>query len=135
MPAGSEIDDIFAAKGSAGRKGKTGTAHTEDADQMPAVPSSSSSSSKKKKKDKKRKRVDDSPPHTDPPPQKHRLPETVIDPSAAKQPPPKPPKATSKRKKLDKDDESRFKDSRGTGPSKRPHASVVCIPTHSVYRA
>ena len=133
MPAGSEIDDIFAAKGSAGRKRKAGTA--SDADQMPAVPSSSSSSSKKKKKDKKRKRVDDSPPHTDPPPQKRRLPETVIDPSTAKPPPPKPPKAASKRKKLDKDDESRFKDSRGTGPSKRPHAYVGCIPTHALYRA
>lgn len=122
MPA-SEIDDIFAAKG----KGK------------PAVPVPSSSkapdttSSKKNKKNAKKRKREADPAKTpadevtDHKPVKRRVPETVIDPSASiatasshAQPPKsvRPPDAKKKHKKPEKEDESRFMDSRGTGSSK-----------------
>jgi len=105
----SEIDDIFASKG----KSK--------AIQQPI--SSSSALPGKKKQDKKRKRDSaqdtGSPlPTSDlgeekeakPPPKKRPAPETVIDPSTRI--------LSAKLAKSDKDNEERFKDSRGSGPRK-----------------
>ena len=121
MPA-SEIDDIFAAKG----KGKPAA----------PVPSSSktpetTSSKKNKRSSKKRKREADpvavpADEVTDHKPVKRKVPETVIDPSttaarAASHAKPaksvRPTDTKKKHKKVDREDEDRFKDSRGTGPS------------------
>lgn len=121
MPA-SEIDDIFASKGRSSA----------------AAPAASSSSSqapekKKKKKDKdksaKRKRdvdpdVEEAAPSKPP---KRKIPETVFDPSAAIGAPAaregRPRKTTAtvvkaQKPKKDREEDGRFKDSRGTGPRK-----------------
>lgn len=120
MPV-SEIDAIFASKGKAAV--------------APPKPSSSSSAQpeqkKKKKKDKekaaKRKRddadADDAAPSKPP---KRQVPETVFDPSAGlpsakATKPAKVDKSASsvvkqKKPKKDREEEQRFKDSRGTGP-------------------
>ncbi|OSD03540.1 DUF1764-domain-containing protein [Trametes coccinea BRFM310] len=126
MPA-SEIDEIFASKGKPSS--------------LAALNASASSSSQppekksKKKKKEKRKRDDadtpaegkedePAPPNTKP--VKRKVPETVFDPSAslpsAKEAKTRkadksagaPPKA--KKPKKDREEEERFKDSRGTGP-------------------
>ncbi|KAI0335417.1 hypothetical protein GY45DRAFT_1366983 [Cubamyces sp. BRFM 1775] len=128
MPA-SEIDEIFASKGKA-----------SSAPQLVASSSSSSQPTdkkKKKKKDKsaKRKRDDadaDPEPEAAPPskPVKRKVPETVFDPSAAlpsakESKPRKADKAAvsaaakPKKPKLDREEEQRFKDSRGTGPRRK----------------
>ncbi|KAJ3529356.1 hypothetical protein NM688_g7865 [Phlebia brevispora] len=123
MPA-SEIDDIFAAKGKA--KLSSPVPSTSKAPEV-------TSSKKTKKNSKKRKR------ETDPAqapadeamnetPVKHKVPETVIDPSvkpslssSSKKPLKKPrPSETKKKQKTgDKEEEERFKDSRGTGPRRK----------------
>ncbi|KAJ8494886.1 hypothetical protein ONZ51_g2012 [Trametes cubensis] len=127
MPA-SEIDEIFASKGKAPSAAK------------PAASSSSTQppdKKKKKKKDKsaKRKRDDaDADPEPEaaapPKPVKRKVPETVFDPSAAipsakESKPRKGDKsavsaaAKPKTPKLDREEEQRFKDSRGTGPRRK----------------
>ncbi|KAI0735289.1 hypothetical protein C8Q76DRAFT_711736 [Earliella scabrosa] len=133
MPV-SEIDAIFASKG------KPSVAPT---------PKASSSSSllsekkKKKKKDKdkgkgkekdseksaKRKRDDDDEQDAAPSrPPKRQVPETVFDPSASlpsakKSKPLKADKSAAvtkvKKPKKDREEEQRFKDSRGTGPRRK----------------
>ena len=130
MPV-SEIDAIFASKGKPS---------------VPPTPKASSSSSllsekkKKKKKDKdkgkgkekdseksaKRKRDDDDEEDAAPSkPPKRQVPETVFDPSASlpsakKSKPLKADKSAAvtkvKKPKKDREEEQRFKDSRGTGP-------------------
>ncbi|KAI0662683.1 hypothetical protein C8Q70DRAFT_960483 [Cubamyces menziesii] len=129
MPV-SEIDEIFASKGKASPAAK------------PAASSSSTQppdkkKKKKKKKDKsaKRKRDDaDADPESEAAapskPVKRKVPETVFDPSAAL-PSAKESKtrkgdksavsaaAKPKKPKLDREEEQRFKDSRGTGPRRK----------------
>ena len=141
MPA-SEIDDIFASKGK----------------QKAAVPPKASSSAsvlpdkkKKKKKDKeksaKRKREDDAGEGADAAPGKlpnRPVPETVFDPSSGlpssgkakvgKTDKPAVGVAKPKRPKKDREDEDRFKDSRGTGPRtfrfiRCPEPSADALPT------
>lgn len=126
MPA-SEIDDIFAAK----PKGKAKAA-------VPVASTSASSTAEpskksKKKKDKAAKRKRETDDEGDSQPTKRRVPETVLDPSVNPQPAPKAASLKSikaakleklaaggatkkKRGKVDKEDEARFKDSRGNGP-------------------
>lgn len=121
MPA-SEIDDIFASKGRSSA----------------AAPAASSSSSqapekkkKKKDKDKLAKRKRDADPDveeaTPSKPPKRKIPETVFDPSAAIGAPSakegRPRKAAAivakaQKPKKDREEDGRFKDSRGTGPRK-----------------
>ncbi|KAI0322686.1 hypothetical protein OF83DRAFT_1048782 [Amylostereum chailletii] len=121
----SEIDDIFASK--------------DKAKPSSPVPSSSAvfaaPPAKKKKKQKKRKRdLADSEAgpsthrHDETPPQARPVPETVVDPSVQIVAPSKRPRIdkgasvlTAKKKpvKTDKDDEARFKDSRGSGPRRK----------------
>ncbi|OCH96517.1 hypothetical protein OBBRIDRAFT_809026 [Obba rivulosa] len=107
MPA-SEIDDIFASKGQG----------------VPATPTPSSSvPPKKKKKDRGAKRKREPEPEDDAPskpPAKRPAPETVLDPSvrpaaAAPRPPKALAAASKKRPKAGREDEERFKDSRGAG--------------------
>ena len=128
MPA-SEIDDIFASKG----KGKS----------LAAASSSSSALllEKKKKKKKegkeksaKRKREDNAGEDAAPKPPKRQVPETVFDPSsslssskksqAGKADKPATNAAKPMRPKMDREEEARFKDSRGTGP--RTFLSLLC---------
>jgi len=102
----SEIDDIFASKGKSQPIASSSTVLT------PTV---------KKKKKKKQQCVDSSASATKPS-KKRPPPETVIDPSAsmpsAKRL--KPDKGGSKYgKDNEKDDEERFKDSRGSGPRRK----------------
>ncbi|KAH9898545.1 hypothetical protein C8Q73DRAFT_685183 [Cubamyces lactineus] len=128
MPA-SEIDEIFASKGKAFSAA------------LPAASSSSPSQpadkKKKKKKDKsaKRKRddadagVDAEEAAAPSKPVKRKVPETVFDPSAAlpsakesktrKADKSAPAAAKLKKPKLDREEEQRFKDSRGTGPRRK----------------
>lgn len=113
----SEIDDIFAGKAKA---------------PAPPVASTSDAAEKKKKKSaKKRKREAEGKITADDPksaeqPNKRRVPETVVDPSLAIAAPAAKRSKTSKadrppevkkKSKASKEDEERFKDSRGTGPS------------------
>ena len=138
MPV-SEIDAIFASKG----KGKA-----------PPTPSSSSAQPEKKKKKKKskdkvrqgdtetsakRKRdpadAEDAAPSKPP---KRQVPETVFDPSAglasATAKNARPAKAEKsavsvakhKKPKKDREEEDRFKDSRGTGPRTSPSLTSTC---------
>jgi hypothetical protein len=107
----SEIDDIFASKG----KAKA----------TQPVASSSTASGRKKKKDKKKKRdLEAAKIDNEPMTKKRPAPETVVDPSiqipsakrakvasTTSKKPSKPSKQDSS-----KDDEDRFKDSRGNGP-------------------
>ncbi|KAI0724436.1 hypothetical protein C8T65DRAFT_626470 [Cerioporus squamosus] len=114
MPV-SDIDAIFASKGKVAKAA--------------APPKASSSSSaqpekkKKKKKSAKRKRDDDAEDAAPSPPLKRQVPETVFDPSAGLSSakttkPAKVERAVVKQKKpkKDREEEQRFKDSRGTGP-------------------
>jgi len=121
--AKSEIDDIFAAKG------KT----------KPDPLAASSSAVQEKKKKKKKKSKDaakaDEPPadddDTSKSSSKRRIPETVVDTSAKLEASPAkrakvektagPSDAPKKKKtkKEDKDEETEFRDSRGTGPRRR----------------
>ncbi|KAH9937576.1 uncharacterized protein B0H18DRAFT_202220 [Fomitopsis serialis] len=119
MPA-SEIDDIFAAKPKA---------------TVPAASSSTQPPKKsKKKKDKSAKRKREAEDGDDEPqPAKRRVPETVLDPSVTPTPvgPPKSIKAAKleklaagtavakKTRSKNKEDEARFKDSRGNGPRRK----------------
>lgn len=121
MPA-SEIDDIFASKG------RTSAA-------APAASSSFSQApekrKKKKDKDKSAKRKRDADPDVEEAapskPPKRKIPETVFDPSAAVGAPSakegRPRKtaaivAKAQKPKKDREEDGRFKDSRGTGPRK-----------------
>ncbi|KAH9946785.1 hypothetical protein B0H21DRAFT_693024 [Amylocystis lapponica] len=119
MPA-SEIDDIFAS--SKGKKAPVPLISQPSTSQSP--------SSKKKKKDARLKRKRDSDAEdgpSDKQPGKCRVPETILDPSASlpissKAKPVTIPKATSsalKTKKVERDAEQRFKDSRGTGSRRK----------------
>lgn len=111
----SEIDDIFAST----KKSKSLQPPPKPAAEVPK---------KKKKSSKKRRHDITEPTESTPldPPAKRRIPETVFDPSQGLAAPSKrsqtvaasePPK---KKKKASRDDELRFKDSRGTGPSRSP---------------
>ncbi|KAL1952067.1 hypothetical protein VTO73DRAFT_1216 [Trametes versicolor] len=122
MPA-SEIDDIFASKGRSSA----------------AAPAASSSSSqapekkkKKKDKDKSAKRKRDADPDVEEAapskPPKRKIPETVFDPLAAigapsaKEGRPRKTTATvvkAQKPKKDREEDGRFKDSRGTGPRRK----------------
>lgn len=118
MPA-SEIDDIFASK-------KQGAAA-----KPVAGPSSSKAPAKQEKKSsKKRKREaagkSAAGEQSAEQPAKKRIPETVVDPSLqlvassakrSKQPKAERPAEAQKKAKVSREDEERFKDSRGTGPS------------------
>jgi len=118
--AASEIDDIFAHK------------PTVTKDPKPS-PSSSTLPPEKKKKSKAAKRKREQPTEDAAPPTKRRAPETILDPSAhlsavapQKTPAAKVQKSTAgsiaKKKKSSekhKEDEERFKDSRGTGPRRK----------------
>lgn len=121
MPA-SEIDDIFAAS----KKGKVLLS--------PPVPSTSKvhEKEKQKKSAKKRKREAEAKPTPDEPQSeqlvKKRVPETVIDPSLqlaasssqrSKQSKAERPSEVKKKAKVDREEEERFKDSRGTGPRRK----------------
>ncbi|KIM85372.1 hypothetical protein PILCRDRAFT_817378 [Piloderma croceum F 1598] len=104
----SEIDDIFASKG----KAKA----------IQPVASSSTASKRKKKKDKGKKRGLEA--ANEPMTKKRPAPETVVDPStqipSAKRA--KVAITTSKKpgkQDSSKDDEDRFKDSRGSGPRRK----------------
>lgn len=128
----SEIDDIFA-----GKRKSLPTSATASTSKAPEP------SKKKKKTANKRKRESVVPPADGAPdgtaddavvekPAKRRVPETILDPSvhvAAASTTTKPPKAgrqpevLKKHKKANKEDEQRFKDSRGTGPSRFPFAA------------
>ncbi|KAH9857886.1 hypothetical protein C2E23DRAFT_891850 [Lenzites betulinus] len=121
MPA-SEIDDIFASKGTSSAAAPT--ASSSSTSQAPEK--------KKRKKDRsaKRKRSDgaDAVP---PKPAKRKVPETVFDPSAAVGLPSakeaktrkadKPATSAAKlaKPKKNREDDDRFKDSRGTGPRRK----------------
>ncbi|KZT06859.1 DUF1764-domain-containing protein [Laetiporus sulphureus 93-53] len=110
----SEIDDIFASKGK-----------LVPASALP--PESHADKKKKKKKSEKRKReLEDDTKNENP--AKRRAPETVLDPSIrtpaavshrsdAKVH--KSVKVSTKKPKLDKEEEERFKDSRGSGPRRK----------------
>ncbi|KIP12592.1 hypothetical protein PHLGIDRAFT_61567 [Phlebiopsis gigantea 11061_1 CR5-6] len=113
----SEIDDIFAA---------SNASVSTPAPSTPLVPE------KKKKKTKKRKRDDEeksaAPSETAAQPQsKRKVPETVLDPSVYPTPAQarstKPQKSQrpdiKKKSRGDREDEERFKDSRGTGPRRK----------------
>lgn len=138
----SEIDDIFASKG----KAKPG----------PSIASTSTASpppeKKKKKKDKKRQREEDVAPVAAAPEAKvarKAVPETIVDPSlgiastasSAKQlrsartaeGAPKVKKAKTSKADAGREDEERFKDSRGTGPREsRRHACYIrCVSAFS----
>ncbi|KAI0094716.1 hypothetical protein BDY19DRAFT_37973 [Irpex rosettiformis] len=116
----SEIDDIFASKGT------PKSSHTS----VPSTPSTTPNSLAKKISKKKRKRevkddAGDAEDHDRP--AKRSVPETVVDPSIPLSAPGRQKKfvhtekrkATTKKPKQtqDKEAEERFKDSRGTGPS------------------
>lgn len=118
----SEIDDIFASKGKIAAQ--------------PSAGSAAASSSKSKKR--KRKAETDENPSSQPSAKK--VPETIIDPSAS-MPSAKRVKATKASEKAAepkgkakresknvKEQEDRFKDSRGSGPR-------TCIPAHYGTRA
>lgn len=130
MPT-SEIDDIFSAKG----KAKA----LESLAPLPSVDEKEEKKKKKKTKTKTKKRKDSD--KTDeiyrssqPKPAKKRpAPETVVDPSSKSS-------TSSKRPKLDvsvkpshdkrKEDEDRFKDSRGAAPSKfQPFFRILILKT------
>ncbi|GJE86010.1 DUF1764 domain-containing protein [Phanerochaete sordida] len=120
MPA-SEIDDIFASK-------KQGAAA-----KPVAGPSSSKAPAKQEKKSsKKRKREaagkSAAGEQSAEQPAKKRVPETVVDPSLqlvassakrSKQPKAERPAEAQKKAKVSREDEERFKDSRGTGPRRK----------------
>ncbi len=122
MPA-SEIDDIFAAKG------KFNPTPSTSKLQDPA--------SKKEKKQKKRKRAAQV--QADQQPPSRTAPETVIDPSLRLSVPTKQrakPEADDqpekKRRKSQTEDEERFKDSKGTGPSMFSPVDVPICLYHAV---
>jgi len=121
MPA-SEIDDIFASS-----KGKARAPH-------PPQPSTSTALPPKKKKSKvlKRRRDVDDEDELDSQPKtltKSRVPETIVDPSegltASNSNHPQPPKvsqstkAPPKKRKVEREAEQRFKDSRGSGSRRK----------------
>ncbi|PIL32073.1 hypothetical protein GSI_06777 [Ganoderma sinense ZZ0214-1] len=127
MPA-SEIDDIFASKGSLPPPTPSKTSSN------PALPPDKEKRGKKRKAHdgdkllkRKHERTDDAPAPSKP--AKRKMPETVFDPSVvlpyAKQS--KTAKAEksgvsavqSKKSKKAREDEDRFKDSRGTGPRRK----------------
>lgn len=115
----SEIDDIFAAPK------RPASSHP-----APAPPASQEPEKKKKKSGKKRKREAEgkSTAPSDQPaeqPSKRKIPETILDPSLRLAGPPakrSKPQAVEqpiakKNSKVHREEEERFKDSRGTGPS------------------
>ncbi|KAH9835665.1 uncharacterized protein C8Q71DRAFT_762972 [Rhodofomes roseus] len=123
----SEIDDIFAAKTPGRAKAPVPVASSSAAE----PPKKSKKNKKEKTAKRKRDDIDDSQPA------KRRVPETVLDPSvnptpAANVAVPTSVKAAKlaklaaapvatkkKRSKPDKDEETRFKDSRGNGPRQK----------------
>ncbi|PSR85868.1 hypothetical protein PHLCEN_2v5344 [Hermanssonia centrifuga] len=122
MPA-SEIDDIFAAKGKV--------------NPTPSTSKLPDPASNKEKKQKKRKRAAQV--QADQQPPIRTAPETVIDPSLRLSVPTKQrakPEADDqpekKRRKSQKEDEERFKDSRGTGPSMFSPVDVPICLYHAV---
>ncbi|KAI0793399.1 hypothetical protein C8Q75DRAFT_750060 [Abortiporus biennis] len=125
MPA-SEIDDIFAAKG---------TQKAPPASSSSAPSSSKNKDKKGKKKDGKKKadkgkevtkRKREADDENEDKPAKKRVPETVIDPSTTlalsarkKSTDTAATISTKKTSRDHRDDEARFKDSRGTGPRRK----------------
>lgn len=122
MPA-SEIDDIFASKGKKSSLPVPSTSSSQP-------PSEKLKIRKKKKSPKQKDQVTNEQPTAEAEKSskssatKRRIPETVLDPSApakTKGKPNAPSSETSvpkaKKRKLGKDEEERFRDSRGTGPS------------------
>ncbi|EKM60950.1 uncharacterized protein PHACADRAFT_24178 [Phanerochaete carnosa HHB-10118-sp] len=123
MPA-SEIDDIFAAS----KEGATAKSAPQ-----PSTSQAPEKEKQKKKSVKKRKRgaegkstADES--ESAEQPAKKRVPETVVDPSLqlaaslkkrSKQPKPEQLTETKNKPKVDREEEERFKDSRGTGPRRK----------------
>lgn len=146
----SEIDDIFAAKPKGNAKPTAPVASTS------TIPTAEpSKKSKKKRKDKIAKRKREADDDGDSQPAKRRVPETVLDPSVNTQPaaasnkiaPTKSAKAAKleklaaggaakkKRGKIDKEEEARFKDSRGNGPRTCDPPSMSLYTDLSLHRS
>lgn len=121
--AKSEIDDIFASKGKVNPSQPSSSSKTpENRDKV-----TKKSSKKKRKREAAQEVKDTNDAEEHERPLKRKVPETVVDPSISLSAPVKQKKSAAPekregavkkpKKKGDKDDEERFKDSRGTGPS------------------
>lgn len=144
--ARSEIDDIFAVKSK--QPSASSSASTSISTLPPSI-----SSKKTKKSSKKHKHVTEpprpkaaapakshdarSPENSSPKPPQRKVPETVFDPSIIRPRPPnahkpspdsKPGQPDKLKRKRNNEDEDRFKDSRGSGPS-------TCLTFHTLASA
>ncbi|KAI0815153.1 hypothetical protein BC629DRAFT_1588829 [Irpex lacteus] len=121
----NEIDDIFASKGKVNPSQPSSSSKTpENRDKV-----TKKSSKKKRKREAAQEVKDTNDAEEHERPAKRKVPETVVDPSISLSAPVKQKKSAAPekregavkkpKKKGDKEDEERFKDSRGTGPRRK----------------